>query len=396
MTEVPRVDGRRAGRTAPSVAPARASKAYRRGTHRVSTPEDTWRWIEPRLATFGISRMADVTRLDVLDVPVYQAVRPRSRNISVSQGKGVSAIAAKVSAAMESIELHHAECLASLPRTTASISELEGSNPIPTEALDWLTGAPVLPSRELQWLRADSLSGGADGFLPREMLELDFRVGELLPPKIFRRTSNGLASGNVRAEAQVHALSELIERHAIHLAVEDPARKGRIDPDAVGSGDAAELIARFRRAGAKLAIHDLTWELGIPVVAADLVLEDLPRRWSGSGCHPSREVALSRALTEAAQSRLTFLSGARDDLTYSQRWPAAHVVYDDFEEPVPDRVLADLPDRASTSVEVDRDLLVGVLAEAGFQSYWVDFTRDEVGIPVGRAFAPGLGEALHV
>ena len=34
---------------------------------------------------------------------------------------------------------------------------------------------------------------------------------------------------------------------------------------------------------------------------------------SGYGCHPAREVALLRALTEAAQVRLTVISGLRDD-----------------------------------------------------------------------------------
>ncbi len=34
----------------------------------------------------------------------------------------------------------------------------------------------------------------------------------------------------------------------------------------------------------------------------------------GFGCHADRDVALSRALTEAAQARLTVISGARDDI----------------------------------------------------------------------------------
>ena len=43
---------------------------------------------------------------------------------------------------------------------------------------------------------------------------------------------------------------------------------------------------------------------------------DLARRLPaamGGGCHPDRGIALSRALTEAAQSRLTLIAGSRDD-----------------------------------------------------------------------------------
>ena len=34
----------------------------------------------------------------------------------------------------------------------------------------------------------------------------------------------------------------------------------------------------------------------------------------GAGCHPSRAVALARALTEAAQARVSFIAGSRDDM----------------------------------------------------------------------------------
>jgi Uncharacterized conserved protein len=42
---------------------------------------------------------------------------------------------------------------------------------------------------------------------------------------------------------------------------------------------------------------------------------------AGYGCHPARQIALMRALTEAAQTRLTVISGLRDDFrgdTYEQ------------------------------------------------------------------------------
>jgi len=42
-----------------------------------------------------------------------------------------------------------------------------------------------------------------------------------------------------------------------------------------------------------------------------------PQRASGSGCHPYRRIALSRAITEALQSRLTLIAGGRDDAYWS-------------------------------------------------------------------------------
>ena len=81
----------------------RQNKRYRRGTHRVRTPIETCRIVEPHRKTFGITRVADVTGLDRIGVPVAMAVRPNARSLSVSQGKGVDRDAARASALMESI-----------------------------------------------------------------------------------------------------------------------------------------------------------------------------------------------------------------------------------------------------------------------------------------------------
>jgi YcaO-like protein with predicted kinase domain len=50
-----------------------------------------------------------VTGLDRIGIPVALATRPNSRSVAVSQGKGLTLAAAKVSALMEAIELWHAE-----------------------------------------------------------------------------------------------------------------------------------------------------------------------------------------------------------------------------------------------------------------------------------------------
>jgi ribosomal protein S12 methylthiotransferase accessory factor len=49
------------------------------GTHRVRSPERTLEIITQRLASFGITRLADVTGFDDLGIPVVMAVRPLSR-----------------------------------------------------------------------------------------------------------------------------------------------------------------------------------------------------------------------------------------------------------------------------------------------------------------------------
>jgi len=71
--------------------------------------------------------------------------------------------------------------------------------------------------------------------------------------------------------------------------------------------------------GRKIAHTLASLDLGQSVAIADRD-SDPTRRLpaaAGHGCHPCRAVALSRALTEAAQSRLTMISGSRDDVTWA-------------------------------------------------------------------------------
>lgn len=340
--------------------------------------------------------MARLTALDRLGLPVYQAVRPASRNLSVSQGKGFTAAAARVGAAMEALENWHAECFDPVPQVITSVREMAYANPIRTRDLHWLPAGACLVDWPIPWVEARSLVDGGRAWLPRAMLELDFRLARAFTPALFHRTSNGLASGNSREEALVHALSELVERYTIYTVHRGPGRRVALDPDSMTAPYARELVERIRRAGFRLAIWDLTGALGLPVISAEIVGDDLPRVWFGSGSHPAPDVAVSRALTEAAQARLTYISGARDDLALALRPPSPYVAFEDFREPEPERAFGELPDVAGAEVTEDLELLVERLAAAGYPPYSVDLTRPELGVPVVRVFAPGLAEAYHV
>ncbi|MEM8960611.1 MAG: YcaO-like family protein [Acidobacteriota bacterium] len=389
-----------------SVSDSRTAKGYRLGTHRIVDPATTWQRLQPVLHDVGVTRVADVTRLDRLDIPVFQAIRPASHNLSVSQGKGVTADAARVSAVMESIELFHVEELVGVEQMAFSLNEMRAINPLATDHLPWLPTAPRLGSLQIDWVAATELATERRAWLPKQAVELDLRLPDRFVPRMFHQSSSGLASGNHLAEALVHALTELIERHGVYLSAHAGRPRRAIDPDSVETPFCVDLIARFRDAGARLAIHDLSWEVGLPVVSVALSLPDLPHVFGGSGCHPSRDVALSRALTEAAQSRLTFISGARDDLPAltgglddlplpdHPMW--RYLPHDDFVEPEPERRLDQLPDCAGDDVATDLDTILDALARLNTHAYAVDLTRDDIGVAVVKTYIPGLGESHEV
>ena len=76
----------------------RTAKTYTRGTHRTIPPGETLARLQPLLPQLGITRLANVSGLDTIGIPVVMSVRPLSRSLSVSQGKGLDLDSAKVSA----------------------------------------------------------------------------------------------------------------------------------------------------------------------------------------------------------------------------------------------------------------------------------------------------------
>src|SRR4051794_34242788 len=87
----------------------RSNKSHRIGTHRLVAPEQTLERGKPLMRSLGITRVANITGLDVIGIPVVAVMRPNSRSVAVAQGKGLDLTAAKVSGLMESIENYHAE-----------------------------------------------------------------------------------------------------------------------------------------------------------------------------------------------------------------------------------------------------------------------------------------------
>jgi ribosomal protein S12 methylthiotransferase accessory factor len=282
------------------------------GTHRVRTPEQTLEIIRPRLMDYGITRLADVTGLDSLGVPVVIAVRPLAATLSVAQGKGATLALAKVSAAMECIEFWHAEEAVPTPVITGvpaaglglgyRVSELEED-----------AGSLITEHTLLDWIEARSAIDDEAVLVPRSAVRISRSPGDWNPGAPHANT-NGLASGNTRAEALTHALYELAERDAMaSLELLPVAERTYVDPESVG-GWCGDLLDRVRGAGAWLELVWVPSRFSVPCFAAYLWREDFASAFGGAGAHSDPAVALSRAITEAAQSRLTVIVGTRDDL----------------------------------------------------------------------------------
>ncbi|WP_329296153.1 YcaO-like family protein [Streptomyces sp. NBC_01455] len=283
------------------------------GTVRARTPEETWEAVAGRLEEFGITRVADLTGLDVIGLPVWTAVRPASKTLSTSQGKGATALLAKLSAVMEAIELWHVE----QPLPIAAVGPAAEVAPdCPVTALPTTAPYPAdaLARVVCEWTPGTGLLSGAKALLPVDLVR---RRGQRpdWTPDVWRATSTGLACGNTRDEALLHALFEVVERDVLYRdAQAGGARRTLIDPGTVDDPLGREVIARLAAAGMALETALVDGPYGLPVCVAYLWSEDYPVVFAGGGCHSAPGIALTRAVTEAAQSRLAAIAGTRDDL----------------------------------------------------------------------------------
>jgi ribosomal protein S12 methylthiotransferase accessory factor len=377
-------------------------KSFRHGTHRARSPEATFARIVPHARAMGITRIGNVTGLDHIGIPVVVAVRPNSRSVSVSQGKGPSLAQAMTSALMEAAELFHAEDLGGRTRV-ATFAQLSAAVETLDPKLLPATDTPLPADRTIAWIEGFDLRGRVPCWIPADVVHTDYTMGAADRGEHFAASTNGLASGNHLAEALSSALCEVIERDAVArwtAADIDTRARCRVDLRSVTDAGCRDLIATYERAGFTPRVWDVTSDIGVAAFVCDLppAEEDGSglRRFRGAGAHPSRSVALSRALTEAAQIRLTHITGIRDDLppsaydeTLGQRIGAA--LLDAASMATSPRAFADVVSFEADDVVGDVSHVLQRLKAAGIERVVaVDLSRPELDIAVVRMVVPEL------
>lgn len=354
-------------------------------------------------SVLGITRAANITGLDRLGIPVFAVYRPNSRSVSVSMGKGLSVDAALASGLMEAIEDHHAEEV-TMPVVWSAWKELTRRHEVvEVGKLPLVPIGPFDPDLPIPWAAGTNLDSGAEVWLPYELVHTDYRYPAPEGSGCFVASTNGLASGNHLLEALVHGICEVVERDCLARWDASSAREQqgrRIDLASVTDRPCRRLLRVFAEAGLACGVWDITSDVGLPAVMCWLAESGYASTdacaVSGAGCHLAREIALQRALTEAAQARLTVISGARDDLTSREYDSEARHVQEQLVRKVlseheGDRAFVSVPSLATDSFDEDIEVALACLRRAGFgQVIYVDRSRPEYAIPVARVVIPGL------
>jgi ribosomal protein S12 methylthiotransferase accessory factor YcaO len=309
---------------------------------------ETWESeLVPRLAEFGITRLADTTGLDTLGVPTAGAVKPGTSDVIwVYSGKGRSRAQARVTAIMECLERTGSLWSSGTPWITEIPRVLARTHEVWTpDRFTYRRRDSVQPQDPQVWVRATALTGGnAEVMVPADLCFNGRRPAALPPSPFLLSTSNGLAASFRRSAALEHGLAEVVERDVISCAEVRASHFGyrflaavkerfgmsdsvlqryeddidlavTVDPDSLPSS-AMEIVRSYRAAGLNLVVKSLPNDFGVPAIGVAAVQQaDLTRHLgcAGYAVRASNSSALDGALLELAQTRATDLQGARED-----------------------------------------------------------------------------------
>ncbi len=351
----------------------------------------------------GVTRVTEITRLDRIGVPTYVAVRPLAAPgaICVTAGKGWSREEARVGAMMEAVEQAWAEPQrAVVPIESVRVADLLDGRDRSTALLDlcprW--GSVIDLDAPILAVRAIDVATGEVLLVPAELVF--HPAPPFLGTSYFGTGTNGLASGATVAEATVHAIVETLERDAISFHnVRDQSVR-------VASTDLPAHVARLQEQMAEmrlqLCLRHLPGAYGLVCINAVIVDLDQPQlSVRGDGLHLDAEIALVRAVTEAAQCRLTIIHGGRDDLDH---FVVRFANADDAERARQGQELLRRLERGDTvpwasmpaarlggeTMDEVLSALLALLASHGHRVLRVTLTPPDYPVAVVRVIVPGL------
>lgn len=377
---------------------------YFKGTHRVIAPSKTIEINQDKLKKAGITRIADITDLDRIGLPIYTAIRPTAEEgaISIYGGKGISKDHAKASAMMEGFERYSAERQDSDETIIATPNEIgRYGDYINPKSLNLPKNFEKkdISDINLEWSKSKDIISGNEYYIPTNAIFHPY-ASDSNAESLFKSNTNGLASGNILDEAILHGMLEVIERDAWSIFELTHKNYAQIDIESIESELILDIINKFESEGIKIKLMDFTADIKIPTIAAsadDTITKDAGLLTLGMGTHLDPEVAILRALTEVAQSRATQINGAREDTVradfareagYERMKRINKYYFKDEEEKI---CLSDIENKSTSSITKDIEIVKNELIANDIEKIlYVNLTRPEIDVNVVRVVIPEM------
>lgn len=326
------------------------------------------------LLKFGIPRIADITDIDTIGLPVWISPRPPSDTITINSGKGLEPEMARAGAVLEGIEFWAAGNPDKILRYASWNDAAKVYKMPPPSSLHFCAESLWTPATHIEWDEVEHMHTGEAYLLPTDSVWMNRRL-QATQWMFFQSGSNGCAAGYDVVDACLSGLYEVIERDAWTLA--DWAREisgympPRVSLENVKSPRIGKILELFHNARSLPFLFDITTDIGVHsfwCFLADRSGSNLGI-FSGFGCDGNPHKAMERALLESAQSRLNFLYGARDDILRRSFWRSRCNDPDltvKFFENIPIRCgVDDYVERSWPTAKLELDELLELLEDLG-------------------------------
>ncbi|ETA67536.1 putative methanogenesis marker protein 1 [Methanolobus tindarius DSM 2278] len=380
------------------------SISFMDGTQRVLDENSTLEKTKDNLKSIGVTRIASITDLDRLGIPVFSSIRPSAAEgaISVYSGKGSNETQARISSMMEGFE----RCLAEKSGINENVKDeikaihvvesyenlIKENQVVSPQSL--IIAESYNPTALIEWVQGWDLLKNEEPFVPANSVYHPYEApGRTL--KLFRSNTNGLAAGNTIEEAIFHGLLEVIERDALSIAefTRNPGKEIILTEE---DGENYEILRKFTDNEVDVKIWALNHDTDITTVVVatdDVRLKDAALLVMGAGTHLKPEIAVRRALTEAAQSRVVQIHGAREDtdregfvrdIGYDRIKRMNKYWYADGEKVS----VSELKDLSKTTPAESIDVIDEQLKKVTDSAIVVDLSRESIPVPVVRVIIP--------
>ena len=340
----------------------------------------------------GVTRLARLTDLDCIGLPVFSAVRDEvvGESITVCTGKGTTNVRAKIGAIAEALERYSAEPRNRISICESTFSELDDAvDPTSLILADWAS-----PKRILDWVRASDLETNANRYVPANAVFFPYYASE--DKILFAANTTGLAVAKRLDQAIERAMLECVERDAYSRALIIATYADDADNlcPAICPSACSDLVCHWvemiENNGLHVLLRDLTGDLAIPTFLCT-IMDDTPAgRIVHAGCASDYDAnsAVLQAVAEACQSRVTDFQGGREDLPdHEDRAEVDPWFFESNVLPVKKLPASLVLNDCKRRISLLRERLIELELESPL---YVDLSVDDTYLKTVRVICPGL------
>ncbi len=246
-------------------------------------------------------------------------------------------------------------------------------------------------NQEIEWSAIYSLNDGKQRYLPTAFCYAQY-PSENEKDLFSYPDSNGSAAGNTVYEAALQGLLELIERDAVAIWWYNQIQAPSINQDSIPGVYLQDLLSYYNKIDREVIILELTHDLHIPVYASISYSKSSKKQiLFGFGAHVDAAIALERSMIEMNQLLpvLEHLGKNKLDPAFEQ-W----LVHTSIEDQSYLKGDSTYNFKQTTghpiSIEGALKYCVNQLSGNGLETYMLDLTQPDIGMPVVRMIVPGL------